>query len=60
MGSAGGAVGSVLADGIQAISGFVFEILLRLFRLAIAAAVFLTRILGQGLVLLYRYWKIRQ
>ncbi|MFA6211363.1 MAG: hypothetical protein WC714_18150 [Candidatus Obscuribacterales bacterium] len=60
MGSAGGAMGSILADGIQTISGFVFEIALRLFRLALALFVILAKVLGRGLVSLYRYWKGKQ
>jgi hypothetical protein len=60
MGSAGGAVGAVLADGIQTISAFAFEILLRLFRLAIAAAVILARILGRALISLYGFWTAKK
>ena len=56
MGSAGGTVGAILADGIQTISAFAFEIFLRLFRHGLSAAVILVRLLGRALILLYGLW----
>jgi hypothetical protein len=60
MGSAGGPVGAILADGIQAISAFAFEILLRLFRLSLSVAVILARLLGRVLILLYGFWTAKK
>lgn len=51
MGASGGPVGAILADGIQTISAFAFEIGLRLFRAALACLVVLTRALVRGLIL---------
>jgi hypothetical protein len=60
MGSAGGAVGAILADGLQTISAFAFEILLRLFRLSLSGAVILARLLGRVLILLYGFWTAKK
>ncbi len=53
MGASGGPVGAILADGIQTISAFAFEIGLRLFRTALACLVILARALVRGLILAY-------
>lgn len=60
MGGAGAAVGAILADGIQTISAFAFEILLRLFRLSLSVAAILARLLGRSLILLYGFWTTKK
>jgi|LNFM01.2.fsa_nt_gb hypothetical protein len=60
MGSAGGSVGAILADGIQTISAFAFEIFLRLFRLSLSVAAVLARLIGRALILLYGFWTAKK
>jgi hypothetical protein len=60
MGSAGGSVGAILADGIQIISAFSFEIFFRLFRFALSLAAILARLIGRAFILLYGFWKAKK
>lgn len=60
MGASGGPVGAILADGIQTISAFAFEIGLRLFRTALACLVILARALVRGLILAYGWYTAKK
>lgn len=60
MGASGGPVGAILADGIQTISAFAFEIGMRLLRAALACLVILTRALVRGLILAYGWYTAKK
>lgn len=60
MGASGGPVGAILADGIQTISAFAFEIGLRLFRAALVCLVILARALVRGLILAYGWYTAKK
>ena len=60
MGTSAGPVGAILADGIQTISAFAFEIGLRLGRVALACLAILARALVRGLILAYGWYTAKK
>ena len=60
MAGAGSSIGAILADGVQALTWFTFEILLRLFRAAIAGAAILGRLLVRAVVLAYGLYSTKK
>ena len=60
MGASGAPIGAILADGIQTISAFAFEIGLRLFRVALACLVILTRALARLLIMAYGFYTAKK